>query len=77
MKQFYKPDTDLKIRYFEEDDFIVKQLSDGELVIYEQRLINSPCLSLHTTRCFTMNYMKKRPIPPMGLSRKGVKLVNV
>ena len=42
MKQFYKPDTDLKIRYFEEDDFIVKQLSDGEQVIYEQRLINSP-----------------------------------
>lgn len=43
MKQFLKPGTNLIIRYIENEDenIVVKQLLDGDHVIYEQRLISS------------------------------------
>lgn len=42
MKNFYKPKTNLKIVYIEEEDFVVKQILDDDVVIYDQRLIKSP-----------------------------------
>ena len=42
MRNFYKPKTNLKIVYIEEEDFVVKQILDDDVVIYDQRLIKSP-----------------------------------
>jgi hypothetical protein len=42
MKSYFKEGTDLKIRYFREDDIILKQITDDDVVIYEQRMIKSP-----------------------------------
>tara|TARA_B110000285_G_C14924096_1_gene514071 strand:+ start:634 stop:876 length:243 start_codon:yes stop_codon:yes gene_type:complete len=41
MKSYFKQGTDLKIRYFKNGDIIIKQISDDDVVIYEQRMIKS------------------------------------
>jgi|TARA_B110000240_G_C13425842_1_gene421550 hypothetical protein len=41
MKSYFKQGTDLKIRYFKNGDMIIKQISDDDVVIYEQSMIKS------------------------------------
>tara|TARA_B110000858_G_scaffold27444_1_gene28866 strand:+ start:416 stop:658 length:243 start_codon:yes stop_codon:yes gene_type:complete len=41
MKSYFKEGTNLEIIYFKEDDTIIKQIMDDNVVIYEQRLIES------------------------------------
>ncbi|MGY8913364.1 MAG: hypothetical protein ACKVHS_08870 [Flavobacteriales bacterium] len=41
MNSYFKKGTNLEIIYFKEGDTIVKQIMDDNVVIYEQRLIES------------------------------------
>jgi hypothetical protein len=41
MKSYFKEGTGLKIRYEIDGDIITKQISDDDVVIYEQRMIKS------------------------------------
>ena len=42
MKNYFKEGTDIKIVYLKENhDIVVKQIMSGDVVIYEQRLINT------------------------------------
>ena len=41
LKEYFKPETTLKIKYFKEDDMVIKQRLDSNVVIYEQSLLNT------------------------------------
>jgi hypothetical protein len=41
LKEFSKPETNLKIKYFKDGDMVIKQILDSDVVIYEQSLLNT------------------------------------
>jgi hypothetical protein len=41
LKEYSKPETNLKIKYFKDGDMVIKQILDSDVVIYEQSLLNT------------------------------------
>ena len=41
LKEYSKPETNLKIKYFKVGDMVIKQILDSDVVIYEQSLLNT------------------------------------
>jgi hypothetical protein len=41
LKEYFKPETTLKIKYFKGGDMVIKQILDGNDIVYEQSLLST------------------------------------